>query len=354
MNAWESVPFGAAVTDCSSGSRKVQASDYASSGRLAIVDQGKELIAGFTDDLELAYRGELPVIVFGDHTRRFKYVDFPFCVGADGVKVLQPGPEFDSKFLYHFLSSLDIPSAGYSRHYKFLKDTQIIRPSIGMQRRIAEVLDHVDVLCTKRRKAIALLDDIIRSIFLDMFGTPTSNVHGMQVIPLGKMIKVRSGSFLPASAMQQDGNYPVFGGNGVNGKHDKYLFEEEKIVIGRVGVYCGCIHIAPPKSWITDNALYVSEKYVEVTNEYLARALVEANLNQYASKSAQPLISGARIKSIPIIIPPLSLQYKLDERIGAIRALKSVHERALTGLDALSASLQQRAFRGDLWQDRDI
>jgi len=70
------------------------------------------------------------------------------------------------------------------------------------------------------------------------------------------LIKLKSGEFLPATEMAETGTFRVFGGNGINGYHDQYMFEGRQIIIGRVGVYCGCVHVSPPRSWVTDNALY--------------------------------------------------------------------------------------------------
>ena len=83
------------------------------------MDQGKELVAGYTNDESRLCRAQLPVIVFGDHTRCFKYVDFPFCMGADGVKVLRPKIDADVKYLYHYLRQLRLTAGGYDRHFKY-------------------------------------------------------------------------------------------------------------------------------------------------------------------------------------------------------------------------------------------
>jgi type I restriction enzyme S subunit len=84
-----SVPFSTAVTDATGGNTKIQRKDFLSEGMLPIVDQGQEDVAGYTNDMSAAYSGDLPVVLFGDHTRAFKYVDRPFALGADGVKVLE-------------------------------------------------------------------------------------------------------------------------------------------------------------------------------------------------------------------------------------------------------------------------
>lgn len=219
-------------------------------------------------------------------------------------------------------------------------------PPLQEQRRIAAILDQAETLRTQRRTALALLDSLTQSLFLDMFGDSKTNKQGLQVAPLGSVVKLKSGNFLSASQMAANGQFPVYGGNGVNGSHDAFMFEEPKIVIGRVGAYCGCVHVTEPRSWVTDNALYLETFSTELQQEYLAFALGEAKLNQYASQSGQPLISGARIAAVNLLIPPLPLQQAFATRIQSIEALKATHRHALAALDELFASLQQRAFAG--------
>ena len=153
---------------------------------------------------------------------------------------------------------------------------------------------------------------------------------------------------MPASAMTENGIHPVFGGNGVNGHHDQFMFTEPKIIVGRVGVYCGCVHVSPAKSWITDNALYVSERNSQLNFEYLAFSLRQAKLNQYASQSAQPLISGARLYPIEILIPSIEQQQEFTAKTAAVEKLKAHHLASIAELDTLFASLQHRAFQGEL------
>jgi type I restriction enzyme, S subunit len=83
-------------------------------------------------------------VVFGDHTRALKYVDFPFVRGADGTQVLKPKPGIDARFFYYALRSIDLPSRGYNRHFKALKETEIALPSPAEQSRVAELLKLVE------------------------------------------------------------------------------------------------------------------------------------------------------------------------------------------------------------------
>jgi type I restriction enzyme S subunit len=229
-----------------------------------------------------------------------------------------------------------------------VSDLEIPLPPLTEQRRIAEMLDRAEALRAKRRAALAQLDSLTQSLFFDLFGDPEKNSRGLKKTQLGKLIKLKSGEFLPAENMTQGGEFPVLGGNGINGFHDQFLFEEEQIVIGRVGVYCGCVHVAPKKSWITDNALYVSERSKDVEFGYLIHALTHAKLNRYASQSGQPLVSGSRIYPVEILVPPLASQSKFTRRVESVEKLKAAQRASLSELDALFASLQHRAFRGEL------
>ena len=227
-----------------------------------------------------------------------------------------------------------------------LKTIEIPLPPLEEQRRIAAILDAADRLRTKRRQALAKLDTLTQAIFIDMFGDP--KLTGEDRLPLGSILKVKSGHGLVKKDMVAGGKYAVYGGNGINGAHDEYMFDERKVAIGRVGVYCGCVHYTEPQSWITDNALYVHELSVELSPEYLVTALTMANLNQYADQAAQPLISGKKIYPIEIPVPAIEEQVKFERASEEVRHAANRLERHENELNTLFASLQQRAFRGEL------
>ena len=119
-------------------------------------------------------------------------------------------------------------------------------------------------------------------------------------------------------------------------------------MIGRVGVYCGAIHRAHPQSWVTDNALYIAEKTDELLDDYLEWALRFANLNQYASQAAQPLLSGSRIYPVKIRIPPIELQYSFSNFLNRQKKLAVNLGGTFKSTDDLFNSLVQRAFKGEL------
>ena len=113
------------VTD---SKKKLATKEYLEDGEYPIIDQGQDFIGGYTDDADMIYDGELPIVIFGDHTRCIKYIDFQFAQGADGVKVLKPKQFWNDKAFYYAMQSIEIPNMGYRRHYPLFKDFCIPLP----------------------------------------------------------------------------------------------------------------------------------------------------------------------------------------------------------------------------------
>ena len=284
------------------------------------------------------------------------FLDSPMATN-EAIAALKPNDldELDPRFLYHYLrqfnfdSLLDRAAKGKTLNKAKLKRIPISYPTeVKEQRRIAAILDKADAIRRKREQALTLADDLLRSTFLDMFGDPVLNTKQLPTILLGDLIKVSSGDGLTAKNMDPAGKYPVYGGNGVNGFHSEFMFEDPQIVIGRVGVYCGAVHVTQPNSWVTDNALYVREYKKPIELRYLEWALRFANLNQYAGRAAQPLISGNRIYPIEIVFPSESEQQNFRGYVERHRAATNQLSAAVNGASDLFASLSQRAFRGEL------
>ena len=260
----------------------------------------------------------------------------------------------DRDYLYWALGWIDYDrlvdraAKGKTLNKAKLKLLPIPLPPLAEQKRIAGILGAADTLQAKRREALDQLDALLQSTFLDMFGDPAINPMGWERKPLGEVIRVRSGNGLVSKDMAPDGKYPVYGGNGISGHHDSFMFEEPTIVLGRVGVYCGAVHLTRPRAWVTDNALYVHTFIQPVDTIYLVAALKMANLNQYAGQSAQPLISGNRIYPVEILIPPANLQHRFAIIVESVERQRASQRAHLAELDTLFASLQSRAFQGEL------
>lgn len=113
------------------------------------------------------------------------------------------------------------------------------------------------------------------------------------------------------SDRSDDGEYPVYGSKGIIGKTNEYKFEEDQILIARVGAYAGAVQIAKGKYDVTDNTLIVDLKSEMINMKFLYYYLVRSNLNQYARGGGQPLITGKQLKDLVIPVPPLEIQEKI-------------------------------------------
>lgn len=215
-------------------------------------------------------------------------------------------------------------------------------PPLDEQRRIVDLLERAAGIRRLREQALAKARAIVPALFLDMFGDPASNPKGWPVVTLGNAIKLSSGSFLPARNMDMAGAYPVYGGNGVNGRHSSFTHANDSIVIGRVGAYCGNVHLAYGKSWITDNALAANFDQSMFCIEFLKETLLLARLNRFASQMGQPLISGKRISAVPLLRPPLMAQQAFADRLADLRSIIAQQERSLAAARELERSLMAR------------
>lgn len=109
--------------------KKIKKEEYLEDGVVPCVDQSQEFIGGYIDDEEAAITENLPVVVFGDHTRIVKFIDFPFAPGADGTQLLVPNDEeIPRDFFYFMISSINVANAFYARHFKFLKAKDVLVP----------------------------------------------------------------------------------------------------------------------------------------------------------------------------------------------------------------------------------
>lgn len=364
--------FEDVIRDASGGNVKVPKGNYLPSGQHPIIDQGQDFVGGYTDNSSSLVKGEGPWIVFGDHTRALKFVDFPFCMGADGVKVLQlrDPAKVDLKYVYHFLQFANIPSAGYSRHYKFLKRLKILLPPLDEQKRIAAILDKADQLRQKRRQAIALLDSLTQSIFLEMFGDPISNPRGWETQELAGFEEfLTSGSRGWATYYADEGRPFIRIQNLKNGK----LSTEDLVFVNaphnaeaqRTTVSAGDVLISitadlgriavVPSS--LDGGANINQHIAlfrprGINSTYLASYLAsEGGRRQFHALNRQGVKAGLNfsdIRRLRIVAPPIEMQKKFEQNV-IFHSAQQDHQRIGSfKSDSLFSSLQHRAFTGQL------
>ncbi|HDR1021549.1 TPA: restriction endonuclease subunit S [Pasteurella multocida] len=174
-------------------------------------------------------------------------------------------------------------------------------------------------------------------------------------VRFGSILSVSSGQNLKKSQMT-NGNYPVYGGNGINGYYDDYLVEKNTIIIGRVGFYCGTAHKTYKKSWVTDNALIVEQIHQCFIPEFLLYLLNYFDLKKTSVATAQPVISGERIYKIFIPLLSLNEQKRIVAKIEELLPFVEQYAKKAQELTALyqnfpeqlKKSILQSAIQGKL------
>ncbi len=248
-----------------------------------------------------------------------------------------------------------------------LKQLEVVLPPLSEQRRIASVLDQAEALRAKRRAALAELDSLTQSLFLDLFGDPVSNSKGWPLMKFETIGSLDRGvsKHRPRNAPELlGGPYPLVQ-TGEVANCDGYIREQHS-TYSEIGLRQSrmwpkgtlCITIAAniaktgiltfdacfPDSvvgFLADDGATV--EFVRTWLSFLQKALEDA-----APESAQKNINLAILRNLTLPFPPLTIQREFARRVAAVEKLKAAHRASLAELDALFATLQHRAFRGEL------
>ena len=178
-------------------------------------------------------------------------------------------------------------------------------------------------------------------------------------VRLGNLISIESGINLTKSQMKQ-GSIPVYGGNGITGYHNKALVYDNTIVIGRVGYYCGSVHITEKEAWVTDNAFIVDYPTNFIFQKFFVYMLRHMNLGKNNNATAQPVVSGKKIYPLLFPLPPLAEQKRIVAKIEQLLPYIDRYEKAWGRLQEfnkrfpsdMQKSLLQYAIEGKLVEQR--
>lgn len=325
---------------------KVDKSDYLLEGPVPIISQEESYISGYWDNLDDITPHNGPVIIFGDHSRVLKYVDCDFVVGADGVKIISPKDCICAKFLFHFLKWYNIPSLGYSRHFKLIKDATFPVPSIETQMQIVAELDKINETIADCRELLRNLDALAQSLFYDFFGDPVTNPKGWETSRFGELCKLSAGGDKPFDTQKEiskDFNIPIYSNGieneGLYGYTSKPRITSPAITISGRGTLGVPFIRLKPFVPIIRLIVAIPSPVVNLTFLFYMIKLLKIG----GKGAAIPQLTVPMVKDLLLPVPPLSLQEKFAARIEQIEEQKKAVEQTIAELQTLLDS------RMDYW-----
>lgn len=219
------------------------------------------------------------------------------------------------KYLYYLLKNSDLKEVITGTAQPQITRTnlevfQIPLPPLDIQQKI---VSEIEVLEAKEKKA----KEEVEKLKAETSNLFENSIKKINSFLLKDIIELQNGKDLSKSS-RIEGEYFIYGGNGILGKLNEYLVEKPTIAIGRVGAYCGAVHLTKEKSWITDNSMFVSNYLKEVNIKFLYFSLKKLNLNQFANAASHPNISQPTVLNQKIPLPPLSEQQKIVSEIEKI------------------------------------
>jgi len=251
-----------------------------------------------------------------------------------------------------------------------IRSFQIPLPPLAEQRRIAEVLDRAEALRAKRRAALAHLDSLTQSLFLAMFGDPATNPKGWPKQKLGDIAKqitdgehqtpkrTTHGIKLLSARNVRDGFIDVTDVDYVSQEEHDRIKRRCNPEMGDVLISCSgtigrvaTVSTTEPFSLVRSVAL-IKPKGDIVDSTFLENHLrtpaLHSKMQRSANASSQANLFQGQIRELPTTLPPITMQREFARRVTAVEALKTAQRASLAELDALFATLQHRAFRGEL------
>ena len=367
INKWQKVNFDSFFDVLPSKKYQVQRQDYLSNGDIPVVDQGQSLIAGYTNDKSKIFNHD-KVIIFGDHTRIVKYIDFEFAVGADGTQILGVKQNINLKFAYYQLLNKKIPDTGYNRHFKYVKaEDYYIPPTLEEQQEIVDVLDAADRIISLRTACIESAQSIIPALFQEMFGDVKNNTKNWKLCNLNDLVYIDrkniSVNELKSNAYRYIGLEHIEKDTGkilidlennfnVDLKSNKYYFTNEHVLYGKLRPYLNKVAL-PTCDGVCSTDIFPIMPRKNISNKYFIKYLMSSpyfvQITSLKTSGANlPRIGTKVLELIKVICPDIEIQNQFAAKAQEIEAYIKTQQAELENAKTMFQSLLHYAFMGEL------
>ena len=381
---WQVKKLGEVCDKISLNKIKIKQKDYLSAGKFPVIDQGQDLIGGYFNDESLLVPSEPPYIIFGDHTKIKKFVNFKFVPGADGVKVLKPHSCFDPKFFFYLIHTVKIPDKGYARHFQFLEKEDIPIPPLPEQlaivSKIEELLSDLEngkqQLLTAQQQLKVYRQSLLKAAFTSTTLSDRNTIlkdyilkdvtHKIQIGPFGTQLHkedyIENGVPLINPMHIQDGKIEANFSYSI--KEEKrnslpnYILEEGDVIMGRRGEMGRCGFVTnKEKGWFCGTGSLYFRPLKEKLNSrflfyYLTSQPIKKYLNDNAGGTTMANLNLKIVNEIPISLPSLKEQQQiveiLESKLTVCDKIEETISQSLLQAEALKQSILKKAFEGKL------
>jgi type I restriction enzyme, S subunit len=305
------------------------------------------------------------IAMYGATIGRLGITTYPVTTNQ-AVAFCIPNPKLgDAKFIFWLLRSmretlvaLGQGGAQPNISQEILKKQIALIPPLPEQRRIVAKLDNLTGRTARAREELGRIPRLIKKYRESLITSALSGAWtgdgakgGWTDCKAKELFTWSSGKFLPKSK-QANGRIPVYGGNGINGTHDRALVDLPTIVVGRVGAQCGNVYLTGGPAWITDNAIFAQTISERVDPRFALLVLRHSNLNAQSGGTGQPYVNQDNLNDVEFCLPSLREQHSILKRIEAAFAwldrVATEHANASRLLPKLDQAILAKAFRGEL------
>jgi type I restriction enzyme S subunit len=221
-----------------------------------------------------------------------------------------------------------------------LGNLKIPLPPLAEQQRIAAQLDTADRILRLREHAIAKLDQLAQSVFLENL-----NESVMQKVLLSDLAHMYQPKTISSKQLQEDGKYIVYGANGVIGRYDEYNHSDSEVLVTCRGATCGTVNWSEPFAWITGNAMVVKPLKDDVTKKFLFYYFrFVADFTQVITGAAQPQITRESLSRLSVSIPIIEKQKALTDKVDSVYKCHALMSSTQMKLTSLMRTLSHQSF----------